>query len=675
MKPLINRILQDARCLDGGILKVDRFINHQMDPYLMKQVAVEFMNRFAETKPTKILTVEASGIAPAVMLGYLMELPVVFAKKKNPSTMSDFLATKVRSFTKQKDYTLVISREYLQANDRVLFIDDFLAFGNAGLGIIDLCRQAGAEIVGMGFIIEKEFQGGRKVLVEAGMKRIESLAIIESLDNNQVKLKGLKIRKVNVYEEARRCLLCQDAPCTKACRTGDPARAIRAIRFDNHKPALQWVKDCTDADLERAEQACIHYNWPLRIKEMLRSIHPDDVDDSHYPQLNIEFCGIPCENPFFLASSAVCTNYEMVARAFDAGWAGVFYKTICMQEIQEVSPRFDAMHSIAVHGDFYGFRNMEQLSENPVAMDFDILRRLKQNYPTKVVIASIMGQTEEEWMTLARMAEEAGCNAVELNFSCPQMKHKGMGSDVGQSPELVRTFTACVKGSVKIPVISKMTPNITHITEPAGACVEAGADAISAINTIKSVTMSVEAEVAGQQTVSGYSGRAVRPIALRHILELAKMDKRVELSGVGGIETWRDAKEFIQLGCSNVQVCTAVMQYGYRIIDDLILGLQRYMAKRGVSKLQDLVGEQVPKFQKPGRLDRGSIIYPKFNRELCVGCGRCEVSCNDGGHQAIVFNHETRQPRLVGTKCVGCHLCRLVCQAGAIGVTKRIPNV
>ena len=675
MKPLINRILQDARCLDGGILKVDRFINHQMDPYLMKQVAVEFMNRFAETKPTKILTVEASGIAPAVMLGYLMELPVVFAKKKNPSTMSDFLATKVRSFTKQKDYTLVISREYLQANDRVLFIDDFLAFGNAGLGIIDLCRQAGAEIVGMGFIIEKEFQGGRKVLVEAGMKRIESLAIIESLDNNQVKLKDLKIRKVNVYEEARRCLLCQDAPCTKACRTGDPARAIRAIRFDNHKPALQWVKDCTDADLERAEQACIHYNWPLRIKEMLRSIHPDDVDDSHYPQLNIDFCGIPCENPFFLASSAVCTNYEMVARAFDAGWAGVFYKTICMQEIHEVSPRFDAMHSIAVHGDFYGFRNMEQLSENPMAMDFDILRRLKQNYPTKVVIASIMGQTEEEWMALARMAEEAGCDAVELNFSCPQMKHKGMGSDVGQSPELVRTFTACVKGIVKIPVIPKMTPNITHITEPAGACVEAGADAISAINTIKSVTMSVEAEVAGQQTVSGYSGRAVRPIALRHILELAKMDKRVELSGVGGIETWRDAMEFIQLGCSNVQVCTAVMQYGYRIIDDLILGLQRYMAKRGVSKLQDLVGEQLPKFQKPDRLDRGSIIYPKFNRELCVGCGRCEVSCNDGGHQAIVFNHETRQPRLVGTKCVGCHLCRLVCQAGAIGVTKRIPNV
>ena len=674
MKSLINRIIQDGHCLDGGILKVDRFINHQMDPYLMKQVAVEFMNRFAQARPTKILTVEASGIAPAVMLGYMMELPVVFAKKKKPSTMGGFLSTTVHSFTKQNEYTLIISREYLSADDRVLFIDDFLAFGNAGLGVMDLCRQAGAEIVGMGFIIEKEFQGGRKALTEAGMKNIESLAIIESLDNNQIHLKGVKLRKVNVYEEANRCLLCQDAPCTKACKTGDPARAIRAIRFDNHKPALRWVKDCSDGDLERAEQACIHYNWPIRIKEVIHSISRDDVDDSLYPSLDITFCGIRCENPFFLASSAVCTNYEMVARAFEAGWAGVFYKTICLQEINEVSPRFDAMHNNATHGDFYGFRNMEQLSENPVEMDFDILRRLKQNYPTKVVVASIMGQTEDEWMKLAKMAEEAGCDAVELNFSCPQMKHEGMGSDVEQSPELVKTFTACVKRSVKIPVIPKMTPNITHIAEPAGACVEAGADAISAINTIKSVTMDVNAEVSGQRTISGYSGRAVRPIALRHILELAQMPEKTELSGIGGIETWRDALEFIQLGCNNVQVCTAVMQYGYRIIDDLILGLQRYLAKRGVSQLHDIVGELLPSFLNPDHLDRDTIIYPKFDKEQCIGCGRCEVSCSDGGHQAIVFDHTTRRPRLVGTKCVGCHLCRIVCPTGAIGTTKRIPK-
>ena len=672
MKSLINRILQDGHCLDGGILKVDRFINHQMDPYLMKQVAVEMMNRFAEAKPTKILTVEASGIAPAIMLGYIMELPVVFAKKGKPATMSDFLMTKVRSFTKQNDYILNISREYLSPDDRVLFIDDFLAFGNAGLGIIDLCKQASAEIVGMGFIIEKKFQNGRKVLMDAGVKHIESLAIIESLEKNQIKIMNVKVRKVNVYEEASRCLLCQDAPCTKVCKHGDPARAIRAIRFDNHKPALRWVKDCSDADLERAEQACIHYNWPIRIKEMLRSIHPDDVDDSAYPALDIDFCGIHCENPFFLASSAVCTNYEMVAKAFEAGWAGVFYKTICMQEIKEVSPRFDAMHNNATHGAFYGFRNMEQLSENPVEKDFYDLHRLKTDYPTKVVIASIMGQTEEEWIALAKMAEEAGCDAVELNFSCPQMKHEGMGSDVGQNPELVRDFTACVKDNVNIPVIPKMTPNITHIAEPAEACIKAGADAISAINTIKSVTMDADAEVAGQRTISGYSGRAVRPIALRHVLELAQMPIKTELSGIGGIETWRDALEFIQLGCNNVQVCTAVMQYGYRIIDDLILGLQRYMAKRGISHLQDIVGEQLTKFLKPDHLDRDTIIYPKFDKQLCVGCGRCEMSCNDGGHQAIIFDHDTRQPRLVGTKCVGCHLCRIVCPTGAIGLSKRI---
>jgi len=485
---------------------------------------------------------------------------------------------------------------------------------------------------------------------------------------------NMPMKKLNIYEEANRCLLCQDAPCTKACPTGDPARSIRAIRFDNHKPALRWVKDCSDADLEAAEKACIHYNWPIRIKEMLRAISEDDVDSTDYPSLSIDFCGIRCENPFFLASSAVCTNYEMVARAFDAGWAGVFYKTICLQDINEVSPRFDAMHNNGTHGDFYGFRNMEQLSENPVETDFDILRRLKRDYPTKIVVASIMGQTEEQWTELAKMAEAAGVDAVELNFSCPQMKHKGMGSDVGQNPELVRIYTSLVKQSVNIPVIPKMTPNITHIVQPALEGVYAGADAISAINTIKSVTMDDAAEVSGRRTVSGYSGRAVKPIALRYILELAEHPamKHVALSGIGGIETWRDALEFIQLGCSNVQVCTAVMQYGYRIIDDLTLGLQRYMKKRGVSRLQALVGELLESFMKPDDLDRGTIVYPKFDTALCVGCGRCEVSCSDGGHQAIVFNRDTRQPRLVGTKCVGCHLCRLVCPTGAIGQTKRI---
>ena len=481
------------------------------------------------------------------------------------------------------------------------------------------------------------------------------------------------MKRVNIYEEADRCLLCQDAPCTKACKTGDPSRAMRAIRFDNSKLAPRWVADCSDADLEAAERACIHYNWSIRLREVLQSIEADDVT-APYPSLDIDFCGIHCENPFFLASSAVCTNYEMVARALEAGWGGVFYKTICLQEIKEVSPRFDAVHSSGTSGDFYGFRNMEQLSENPTDMDFDILRRLKHDYPTKVIVASIMGQTEEQWAELARMAEQAGCDAVELNFSCPQMRMAGMGSDVGQNPELVAVYTAVVKHTVKIPVIPKMTPNITHIYKPAMAAFFAGADAISAINTIKSVTMANEAEVSGQRTISGYSGRAVKPIALRYILEVSQnpVMKGLPMSGIGGIETWRDALEFIQLGCSNVQVCTAVMQYGYRIIDDLVLGLQRYMARNGVGQLSDLVGSQLSTFTTPTDLDRTTIIYPLVDRERCVGCGRCEVSCNDGGHQAIVFDRESRQPRIVGSKCVGCHLCRLVCPAGAIHLSKRV---
>jgi xanthine phosphoribosyltransferase len=190
LKVLCDHILKEGRCMEGGILKVDLFLNHQMDPYLMKQTAIEFIRRFADLKVNKILTIEASGIAPAVMLGYMMELPVVFAKKKIPVTMDDYYQTEVRSFTKQRSYNVAIYKEYLTADDHVLFIDDFLAFGNASIGILDLCRQAGATVEGMGFLIEKEFQGGRHLLQLEGISRIESLAIIESLTDSQIKIKN-----------------------------------------------------------------------------------------------------------------------------------------------------------------------------------------------------------------------------------------------------------------------------------------------------------------------------------------------------------------------------------------------------------------------------------------------------------------------------------------------------
>ena len=483
----------------------------------------------------------------------------------------------------------------------------------------------------------------------------------------------MKQNRMKIHEEVARCLLCNEAPCSKACGNGDVARAIRAMRFGNETLARQWVNDCSEDDLNRAERACIHYDQPIRIKELFSQLPVTQQRLEQLPSLAIDFCGMHCENPFFLASSSVCTNYEMVARAFDAGWAGVFYKTICLDDINEVSPRFDVVHREGYNGDFIALRNMEQLSENPAQVDFDILHRLKQNYPDKIVVASIMGSTEEQWIELGKMAEAAGVDAIELNFSCPQMRIAGMGSDVGQDSELVTFYTAYVKHAVSIPVIPKMTPNITMMSNPAMGAYFAGADAISAINTIKSVTMDERAEVSGKWTVSGMSGRAVKPIALRFILEMAQnpVMKNLKLSGIGGIETWRDALEFIQLGCSNLQVCTSVMQYGYRIIDDLKLGLQHYMASRGINRLADLVGEQLPYFVRPSELDRDTVIFPTFDREKCIGCGRCFISCMDGGHQAITFG-EDRQPHLVGTKCVGCHLCRLVCPAGAIGVSKRV---
>ena len=480
-----------------------------------------------------------------------------------------------------------------------------------------------------------------------------------------------------VSEEAARCMLCQNAPCTKACASGKPDRFIRSLRFDNISQSLKWIEGCSSKDLAAAESACIHYDRPIRIRQLAEAVHKSGTVSTQepLPSLEIKFCGLTCENPFFLASSAVCTNYEMVAKAFDAGWAGVFYKTICFQEINEVSPRFDAVHS-SRRGDFYGFRNMEQLSENPVDMDFDILSRLKKNYPTKIVVASIMGQTEEEWIELAKLAEKAGVDAIELNFSCPQMRLAGMGSDVGQNSELVTFYTAYVKRSVSIPVIPKMTPNITNMNVPATGAFFAGADAISAINTIKSITMSPDSEVSSRKTVSGYSGRAVKPIALRHILEMTQnpIIKNIDFSGIGGIETWRDALEFIQLGCCNVQVCTSVMQFGYRIIDDLIYGLQTYMVSRGISQLADLVGEKIKDFSPASELDRETMVLPKIDRELCVGCGRCSVSCYDGGHQAIIFD-ETRKPKIIGQKCVGCHLCVHVCPTGAISSAKRIKKI
>lgn len=480
--------------------------------------------------------------------------------------------------------------------------------------------------------------------------------------------------------ESTRCLLCHDAPCSSACpKEGvDPARGIRALRLENeHCAGLYFNCDtCSDCDAP-CQKACIHHDFPIRINAIAKSLRPEAslsgaIVGKTLPSLEMDFCGVRCENPFFLGSSVVASNYEMIANAFRAGWGGAVYKTVSFLEIKEVSPRFDQVGKEGTP--FIGFRNMEQLSVNNPEEDFRIMSRLKKDFPSKVMVASIMGSTEQEWMQLAKMAQEAGCDMVECNFSCPHMSAKGRGSDVGQNPELVESLCRAVRSVVSIPVIAKMTPNITHIEEPSTAAVRGGAHAIAAINTIKSITMKRRSEVAGRATVSGYSGKAVKPIAQRFILDIRKDEqlKDVPVSGIGGIESWRDALQYIVLGCSNVQVATAVMQYGYRIIEDIILGIQDWMLRKGYGSLEEVRGIALDRFVSTDQMNRETKVLPMFDREKCVGCGRCYISCSDGGHQAINFDPLTRVPHLLGRKCVGCHLCLLVCPANAIHAGKRI---
>ena len=378
------------------------------------------------------------------------------------------------------------------------------------------------------------------------------------------------------------CALCHDAPCSSSCRGLDPATLLRSVWFDNEFTAAGILPDenpCADCSAP-CEEACVRpHQVPIRnlIKRLYEEVRPDleIAVPGDEERLRTQMCGIPLENPFLLSSSVVASTYDMCARAFEAGWAGAAFKTICSLEIHEASPRYSAISGD--NGSIIGFKNVEQLSDHSVEENMEVFRRLKAKYPTKFILASIMGKDDEDWEHLARLCEENGADAIELNFSCPNMAEGGLGSDIGQVPELVERFTAAARRGAKIPILAKLTPNVDKMSPAAEAALRGGADGIAAINTIKSIigvnphTYVSAPSVHGMSAVGGYSGNAVKPIALRFIAEMGHNPKLkdMHISAMGGIENWSDALEFIMLGAGSIQVTTAVMQYGYRIIEDL----------------------------------------------------------------------------------------------------------
>lgn len=489
---------------------------------------------------------------------------------------------------------------------------------------------------------------------------------------------------IRLTSESARCLLCHDAPCEKACPKGNqPSALIQSLRFENKTGAKRksmQSESCIGC-AGYCESACSRgkIDRPIEIKSIMKTVEDMEIEvPEKAVDLSVDFLGVKCENPFFLSSSVVGSNYEMVAKSFEMGWAGVAFKTIGLFTPNEVSPRFSALEK--EENPFVGFKNIEQTSDHPLEENIQFLKQLKKDYPSKVIIASIMGQDEEEWTKLAQIMEEAGADIIECNFSCPQMVGEGLGSDVGTNPELVAKYTAATRKGTKLPILAKMTPNITKMEIPARAAMEAGADGIAAINTIKSV-MNVDLydfasspNVDGKCAVGGYSGKAVKPIALRFISDMRKDEKLagVPISGMGGIESWKDAAEFMALGCETIQVTTSIMQYGYRIIDEMVEGLSDYLATKGYTSVTQMFGQGIEHIVDAGDLNRDTIEYPKFNHSTCVGCGRCYISCFDGGHQALTIDPETRTIRMDPKKCVGCQLCKLVCPSGSITAGTRV---
>lgn len=384
------------------------------------------------------------------------------------------------------------------------------------------------------------------------------------------------------------------------------------------------------------------------------------------------FVGIKSPNPFWLASAPPTDKAYNVERAFKAGWGGVVWKTLGEDPpvVNVNGPRYGAIWSSDRR--LIGLNNIELITDRPLQVNLQEMKMVKRNWPDRALIASIMVPcVEDSWKRILPLVEETEADGIELNFGCPHgMSERGMGAAVGQVPEYVEMVVRWCKQYTRMPVITKLTPNITDIRRPARAAFNGGTDAVSLINTINSIT-AVDLDtfapiptIDGKGTHGGYCGPAVKPIAMNMVAEIARDPETRDLpiSAIGGVTTWRDAVEFMLLGAGNVQVCTAAMTYGFKIVQEMITGLENWMDEKGFTSLDDFRGRAVPNVTDWQYLNLNYVAKAQINQDACIKCGRCYAACEDTSHQAITATKNgERHFEVIEEECVACNLCVNVC--------------
>lgn len=388
--------------------------------------------------------------------------------------------------------------------------------------------------------------------------------------------------------------------------------------------------------------------------------------------LSTNFLGIRSPNPFWLASAPPTDKQYNVERAFKAGWGGVVWKTLGEDPnvVNVNGPRYGAVHSNDRR--LIALNNIELITDRPLEVNLREIAEVKKKWPDRALVVSLMVPCEEKnWKTIVPLVEATGADGIELNFGCPHgMSERGMGSAVGQVPEYIEMVTRWCKQASRMPVIVKLTPNITDIRYPARAAKAGGADAVSLINTVSSI-MSIDLDnfaptptIDGKGSHGGMCGPAVKPIALNMTAEIARdtMTRGLPISGIGGVTTWKDAAEFIALGCGTVQVCTAAMTYGFKIVEEMIDGLSDWMDRKGYRTIEDFRGRAVPNVTDWQFLNLNYITKARIDQDLCIKCGRCHIACEDTSHQAITsMVNGVRHFEVIDEECVGCNLCVNVC--------------